>query len=29
MRRDIYFLSLSGMSQPDHNTISRFRGGAG
>ncbi|NLR83060.1 IS1182 family transposase [Chitinophaga eiseniae] len=25
--RDIYFLWLSGMSKPDHNTISRFRSG--
>ncbi|SHM98829.1 transposase, IS4 family [Chitinophaga jiangningensis] len=25
LKRDIYFMWLSGMSKPDHNTISRFR----
>lgn len=27
LKRDIYFLWLSGMSKPDHNTINRFRSG--
>src|SRR6201996_5595894 len=26
LQRDIYFMWLSGMSKPDHNTINRFRG---
>lgn len=26
LKRDIYFMWLTGMSKPDHNTINRFRG---
>src|ERR1700677_1394538 len=26
LQRDIYFMWLTGMSKPDHNTINRFRG---